>query len=70
MANITTVSIDRQQKPLVDETQKVLTDRLGFEPTKGNAVLHACRLVIEAAERGELEDAIDVERSSVARGGE
>ncbi|ELY66728.1 hypothetical protein [Natronococcus jeotgali] len=46
MSDQTTVSLRPSHKPAVDEAQEALADRLGFRPTKGQTIVHACRSIL------------------------
>lgn len=47
MSNQTTVSINRDHKSTIEQAQDALADELGFEPSKGETVVHLCRNYIE-----------------------
>lgn len=45
--NQTTLSIRKEHKQMIDDAQEALTDELGFEPSKGEAVVYLCRDYVE-----------------------
>jgi len=46
-SNYTTVSFSPEHKSTVDEAQEALADELGFEPSKGETVVHLCKDYVE-----------------------
>lgn len=50
MSDKTTISIERDQKDLVDETQAAIAAELGFEPNQGQTVIYACRRLLEESD--------------------
>lgn len=47
MSDITTVSLQREDKPVVEEAQERLEDELGVSPTLGETVAKLCREFVE-----------------------
>ena len=50
MTNYTTVSFHPEHKSAVDDAQDALADELGFEPSKGDTVVHLCKKFVEGTE--------------------
>ncbi|MWV40137.1 hypothetical protein GRS80_10320 [Natrialba sp. INN-245] len=51
MSDYTTVSFRPEHKSVVDDAQDALADELGFQPSKGETVVHLCKDFVEGTDR-------------------